>query len=207
MAKSLGSPALVFSVWLVDGRDGRVRRALLRRAGGALSGSGRRLRLPARSLRRGAGLPLRLDGARRDGPRHHRRARRGPRPVRGLRLRPLALRREDRRHRLDPPARGGERLRPRIRRAADALAHRAQARPAPLRPRVGLRLPARRLVELRALRRAARRLGAARRGARRRAGRGLLLVRRLVGLVASSRAKCTTPRATCRARSPTACWS
>ena len=53
------------------GDDGDLRRALLRRAGGALPAGRRRLRLPARSLRAARGLPLRLEVPAGDGPGNH----------------------------------------------------------------------------------------------------------------------------------------
>ena len=82
MARALGSPGLVFAGVGVHGRGGALRGAQLRRAGGALPGGGRRLRLPARGLRAGAGLPLRLEVPAGDGPRAHRGARDGSRRLR-----------------------------------------------------------------------------------------------------------------------------
>ena len=51
MAKSLGSPGLLLAVWVFLAAMALCGRALLRRAGRALPGGGRRLRLPARGVR------------------------------------------------------------------------------------------------------------------------------------------------------------
>src|ERR1043166_9492149 len=181
------------------GRDGPVRRALLRRAGGAPARGGRRLRLPARRIRAAARLPLRLDGLARARPRTHRRARRRRGLIPRLRALALAGADEDFGRRLHRLARRRERARRAAGRTRRRLADGDEARAARLHRALGLRPAPGRLGQLQALRRAARRLSATLRRARGRVRLGLLLLRRLVGLE-QARRRGARPRAHTPAR-------
>ena len=91
MAKSLGSPFWLLAVWLTMGAERDRRCALLRRAGGPVSGGRGDLRLPERGLRPADGLPLRLALAAGDRPWAHRHAGRRPGGLRRSSRSPVSL--------------------------------------------------------------------------------------------------------------------
>ena len=90
------------------GRDGALRGAVLRRAGGALPRSRRRLRVPASGLRTGRRVSLRVEVPAGNGSGHHGRARRGVCPLRGVHRSHPRQRAQSSRGRGDPRPCGGK---------------------------------------------------------------------------------------------------
>ena len=82
IARHVGSPAALLAVWIAAGLMTIAGALALRRTGGDDAAGGRPVHLPARGLRRDAGVPVRMDPVAGDSDRHDRGGGRSLRAVR-----------------------------------------------------------------------------------------------------------------------------